>query len=98
MKFHLDVDCTPEEARAFLGLPDVSAMQERLLQNLEQRLVEALDDTDPKTLIDKWMPMGMKIVEQWPTVWAQMAAAAAGMSRKPDNSPTGGSSGNKDKE
>ena len=24
MKFHVEVDCTPEEARTFLGFPDVS--------------------------------------------------------------------------
>lgn len=24
MKVHVEIDCTPEEARAFLGLPDVS--------------------------------------------------------------------------
>jgi len=24
MKIHVEIDCTPEEARAFLGLPDVS--------------------------------------------------------------------------
>ena len=26
MKITVDVDCTPEEARAFLGLPDVKPM------------------------------------------------------------------------
>ena len=24
MKVHVEIDCTPEEARAFMGLPDVS--------------------------------------------------------------------------
>ena len=28
MKVNLSVDCTPEEARAFLGLPDVSKVNE----------------------------------------------------------------------
>ncbi|WP_420846806.1 DUF6489 family protein [Microvirga tunisiensis] len=28
MKITMDVECTPEEARAFLGLPDVKPMQE----------------------------------------------------------------------
>jgi len=28
MKVHVEVDCTPEEARAFLGLPDVSKANE----------------------------------------------------------------------
>jgi len=28
MKIHVEVDCTPDEARAFLGLPDVSKANE----------------------------------------------------------------------
>ena len=28
MKVHVEVDCTPEEARRFLGLPDVSKANE----------------------------------------------------------------------
>ena len=31
MKITMNVDCTPEEARAFLGLPDVKPMQEQLI-------------------------------------------------------------------
>jgi hypothetical protein len=29
MKIKLDIDCTPEEMRAFFGLPDVKPMQEK---------------------------------------------------------------------
>ena len=32
MKFNVDVDCTPEEARAFLGLPDLSPIHDRYVQ------------------------------------------------------------------
>lgn len=32
MKFHVDVDCTPEEARAFLGLPDLGPIHDRYVQ------------------------------------------------------------------
>jgi hypothetical protein len=37
MKITMDVECTPEEARAFLGLPDVKPMhevQERMAANI----------------------------------------------------------------
>jgi Family of unknown function (DUF6489) len=30
MKINVEIDCTAEEARAFLGLPDVQPMQEQL--------------------------------------------------------------------
>lgn len=34
MKVTVDVECTPEEARAFLGLPDVSALQNEFIDRL----------------------------------------------------------------
>ncbi|MFW5680430.1 MAG: DUF6489 family protein, partial [Pseudomonadota bacterium] len=34
MKVRIEVDCTPEEARAFLGLPEVRPLQERLLTEM----------------------------------------------------------------
>jgi hypothetical protein len=32
MKFTVDVDCTPEEARSFLGLPDLTPLHDRYIQ------------------------------------------------------------------
>jgi hypothetical protein len=32
MKFTVDVDCTPVEARSFLGLPDLTPIQDRYVQ------------------------------------------------------------------
>ena len=31
MKITVDVDCTPQEARAFMGLPDVTPLNEHLI-------------------------------------------------------------------
>ncbi len=42
MKIRIDIDCTPEEARAFLGLPDIRPMREELLKNLQARMTMAL--------------------------------------------------------
>jgi hypothetical protein len=41
MKFNIEIDCTPEEARKFLGLPDVSAVQERLMIQVETQMSAA---------------------------------------------------------
>ena len=38
MKITMDVECTPEEARAFLGLPDVKPMQEQLMREVQDRM------------------------------------------------------------
>jgi hypothetical protein len=82
MKISIDIDCTPDEARRFLGLPDVAPMQERALEAMERRLVEAISSTDTATLVERWMPVGLQGLEQWQSLWAQLAAAATGTGRK----------------
>jgi hypothetical protein len=39
VKVTVEVDCTPEEGRRFLGLPDVVPMQQAAMEKLQQRIV-----------------------------------------------------------
>lgn len=73
MKFIFDVECTPEEARQFLGLPDVAGMQDRMMKELEDRMAENLRALDPETLMRTWMPMTMQgLGDMQKMFWAQM--------------------------
>src|SRR5580704_8967474 len=56
MKFKVDIDCTPDEARAFFGLPDVKPLQEALLPEVEQRLKTMLKSMDPEAMLKAWLP------------------------------------------
>ncbi len=56
VKFKIDIDCTPQEARAFLGLPDVESVQKALYAEIEARMRAALDRMDPERLLETWMP------------------------------------------
>ncbi|HZH28708.1 MAG TPA: DUF6489 family protein [Azospirillaceae bacterium] len=77
MKISIDVDCTPEEARAFLGLPDVRPMQEALMKQLQDRMSANLNAMDPETLFKTWLPATLQGFEQVQKMfWNQMAAAA----------------------
>lgn len=64
MKITFDVDCTPEEARTFLGLPDVKAMQDTVMKKAEERLLANLDAMSPEALFKQWLPAGMQGMEQ----------------------------------
>jgi Tfp pilus assembly PilM family ATPase len=64
MKVHIDIDCTPEEARSFLGLPDVQPVQAAMMHELEQRLKSAMQAMDPETLMKTWLPAGIANMEQ----------------------------------
>ena len=51
MKITMNVDCTPEEARAFLGLPDVKPMQEQLLREVQERMVANVRAMEPEAML-----------------------------------------------
>ena len=65
MKVHVDIDCTPEEARTLFGLPDVKPMQAALLKDVEDRMRKALAATEPEALMKMWMPLGIQSFDQW---------------------------------
>jgi hypothetical protein len=87
MKVHIEVDCTPDEARKFLGLPDVAPMQQTVMEAMERQLVETIKATDSQKLLDQWLPFGMKGVEQWQTLWTQLAQTAAGLPQSARTKP-----------
>lgn len=75
MKIKLDIDCTPEEARSFLGLPDVRPMQEALLRQAQDKMGAAMAAMEPEALMRAWLPAGMQGLEQMQRFWSQFAAA-----------------------
>ena len=81
MKVNIEVDCTPDEARRFLGLPDVAPIQQTVMAAMEKRLVDTISSTDSQQLMSQWLPMGVQGLEQWQAMWAQLAQTAAGLPR-----------------
>ncbi|MGO8866321.1 MAG: DUF6489 family protein [Alphaproteobacteria bacterium] len=74
MKITIDIDCTPQEARSFLGLPDLEPLQTALLGDVEARMRAALASMDPDALMKLWFPGGMQGWEQLQKMfWAQVA-------------------------
>ena len=60
MKISLDIDCTPEEARGFLGLPDVTAANEALVDELTRRAGDMAAAMDPEKMMEQWMSAGAR--------------------------------------
>ena len=56
MKVKFDIECTPQEARAFFGLPDVEPMQAAMMKELEARMLENIRSLDPETMLKTWLP------------------------------------------
>jgi hypothetical protein len=84
MKIHIDIDCTPAEARSFFGAPNVEPLQAALLKDVEERMRHALASMDPETLMKTWLPLGSQGMENMQKMfWGQFAGSAGGGTKKP---------------
>lgn len=86
MKFNIQVDMTPEEARKLMGLPDVTKLQDKMLAEMERRMKAALDTSDPEAMLKAWMPMGGQGFEQFQRFMWDSARKAAGSPKDPSKS------------
>ncbi len=64
MKINVDIECTPQEARTFFGLPDVEPMQEAVMKELQKKMLENINHLDPENMMKTWFPAGMQGLEQ----------------------------------
>lgn len=64
MKVTMNVDCTPEEARAFLGLPDVKPIQDQLMREVQERMAANIRAMEPEAMLRTWLPATLKGFEQ----------------------------------
>lgn len=71
MKVTVDIDCTPEEARTFLGLPDVKPMQDEMLREMTDKMRSAVNTLDPDQIMRMWLPAGTQAAEQMQKIFAQ---------------------------
>ena len=77
MKMTSEIDCTPQEARAFLGLPDVTALNENLVEEMQKRMTANMAMLSPDELIKSWTAFGVGAQEQFRNLMS--AAVDAGM-------------------
>jgi hypothetical protein len=65
MKVNFTIDCTPEEARAFFGLPDLSSVHQVYLDKLKSTITEGVTSADFEKMTRTWMPGLTDGFEQW---------------------------------
>jgi len=83
MKITVDIDCTPEEARTFLGLPEVKSMQDAMMREIEETMKKNLAVMEPEAMFKIWMPAGIQGLEQLQKMfWSQMTQGATVTSGK----------------
>jgi hypothetical protein len=79
MKITINVDCTPDEARHFLGLPDVKPMQDAVMAEMERQMLDATKRFSPDALLRSWLSLLPQSPEQMQEVMGRLFGSAFGM-------------------
>lgn len=74
MKVHVEIECTPEEARRAVGLPDLTPIHERYVGMMLEAMSGGLKPETLEQLTRNWGPMS----EAGLTMWRQMIEAGMG--------------------
>ena len=75
MKVTIDIDCTPEEARRFLDLPDLDKAHQATLDAITARMLEAVGEFDAESLLKSWTSGGRKAWKKCKRVFGQVSPA-----------------------
>jgi hypothetical protein len=59
MKINVEFDLTPDEFRRALGLPDVEAFQQSLLDNIQRQMESGVEGYDPMSLMKPYLQQPM---------------------------------------
>ena len=74
MKVTVNVDCTPEEARRFFGLPDLTPVHEAYVERMQKAVTEGVGP-GPEAFGDMmkaWGPMSEAGMSMWRQMLDQM--------------------------
>ena len=64
MKVRINVDLTPEEARAFFGLPDVASFQQELLEKIRDQMLAGAEGFDPISLMKPFFDTNLEAMRK----------------------------------
>ena len=75
MKVNIEIDCTPEEARTVMGLPDVGGLHAIYLEQMQGLMKDGITAKDVEKLMANWLPgaaMGFEQVQK--AMWNAMSS------------------------
>ena len=77
MKVNVEIECTPEEARRFMGLPDLAPVQDRYVAKLADMAEGGIKPETIEALVRSWAPMGETGLGLWRKLFEAGAARKA---------------------
>lgn len=76
MKMNVEVDCTPEEARRFLGLPDLTPVHDKYIASMLDTMQNGVSPDAFEAMMKSWAPMGETGLRMWREMFERMGGAA----------------------
>jgi hypothetical protein len=73
MKVTVNLDCTPEEARRFLGLPDLTPVHQVYVEKLQGAVSDGFTPDLIVDIMKNWGPMTDAGMGVWRQVFEQMS-------------------------
>jgi hypothetical protein len=83
VKVHIEIDCTPEEARSFMGLPDVGKANAVYVDTLAKAMKGVSDVGQLQEYAKQMAPMGQIGLKLFQNFVEGAAAAGQGKPAKP---------------
>lgn len=80
MKVHIEIDCTPEEARTFMGLPDISKANSVYVETMAKAMKGVTNPDQLQEYAQQLAPMGqvgLKLFQNFVEGSMKAGAAAA---------------------
>ena len=65
MKINVEVDCTPEEARRAMGLPDLAPVHEKYIAMMVEAIEKQANPEAFQAMLQSWSPMGEGAMNFW---------------------------------
>ncbi|WEK44525.1 MAG: DUF6489 family protein [Candidatus Sphingomonas colombiensis] len=65
MKVNVEVDCTPEEARRLMGLPDLTPIHEAYIAKMKEAMDGGMRPEMFENIVKNWAPMGEAGLSFW---------------------------------
>lgn len=85
MKFEIEIEATPVEARQFLGLPDVTPLHDMWIARMQELMTSGISPADVERMMKSWsggVPGLSENLEKWQQMFWSAAGMGAGAGKK----------------
>ncbi|PZQ24275.1 MAG: transposase [Sphingopyxis macrogoltabida] len=84
MKFNIEIDCTPEEARRLFGLPDLEPLHDIYLSRVKELMAKGITPDMVQAMVKSWVPMGESGLNLVQSLLGQFGGGFMGAAPKSD--------------